>query len=60
MARKSDKTTDATRRRTSLPQSDTLRRSEPRVAPPRYAERQHARPGAGVKRSKGAMLKRSR
>jgi hypothetical protein len=35
-------------------------RSEPRVAPPRRAERQHARPGAGIKRSRGVMQKRSR
>jgi hypothetical protein len=35
-------------------------RSEPRVAPPRQAERQHAKPGAGVKRSRNAMQKRSR
>lgn len=35
-------------------------RSEPRVAPPRQAERQHARPGAGIKRSRNAIQKRSR
>jgi hypothetical protein len=35
-------------------------RSEPRVAPPRRAERQHAKPGAGIKRARAAMLKRAR
>ena len=35
-------------------------RSEPRVPPPRQAERQHAKPGAGVKRSRNAMQKKSR
>jgi hypothetical protein len=39
--------------------------SEPRrihthLAPPKYAERQHARPGAGIKRARAAMLKKSR
>ena len=35
-------------------------RSEPRVAPDRKAERQHARPGAGIKRARGVMQKRAR
>ena len=35
-------------------------RSEPRVAPERKTERQHARPGAGIKRARGVMQKRAR
>ena len=49
----------AVRRGTMLLQSDRRRRLEPHVAPPRYAERQHARPGAGIKRSRASMSKRS-
>jgi len=41
-------------------QSDQPRRIEIHVAPPRKAERQHARPGAGIKRSRAAMLKKPR
>jgi hypothetical protein len=33
---------------------------EPRLAPPRYAERQHAKPGAGIKRSRASMSPKSR
>ena len=48
-------------RRPAMPlQSETLRRSIPRLAPPKQAERQHARPGAGIKRSRNAMLKKPR
>ncbi len=50
----------AVRRDTTLLQSDTPRRVETRMAPPRYAERQHARPGAGIKRSRASMSRRSR
>ena len=41
-------------------QSDLPRRIEIHMAPPRKAERQHAKPGAGIKRSRAAMLKKSR
>lgn len=34
------------------------KRIEPRLAPPRYAERQHSKPGSGHKRSKAAMAPR--
>jgi hypothetical protein len=50
----------AVRRGTMLLQSDMPRRSEPRMAPPRYAERRHARPGAGIKRSRANMAPKSR
>jgi hypothetical protein len=33
---------------------------EPRMAPPRYAERRHAKPGAGIKRSRANMSPKSR
>jgi hypothetical protein len=36
------------------------RRIEIHVAPPKRAERQHARPGAGIKRARNAMLKKPR
>jgi hypothetical protein len=52
--------TAAVRRGTTLVQSDVPRRVESRMAPPKYAERQHARPGAGIKRSRAAMSPRSR
>jgi hypothetical protein len=44
----------------TMMQSDQPRRVEIHMAPPRQAERQHARPGAGIKRSRAAMLKKSR
>jgi hypothetical protein len=50
----------AVRRDTMLLQSDVPRRVETRLAPPRYAERQHARPGAGIKRSRASMSRKSR
>ena len=50
----------AVRRDTTLFQSATPRRVEPRMAPPRYAERRHARPGAGIKRARAVMAKRPR
>lgn len=45
---------------TTLRQSDLPRRIEIHVAPPRRSERQHARPGAGIKRARAAMLKKPR
>jgi hypothetical protein len=52
--------TAAVRRGTTLLQSDRRRRMEPRLAPPRYTERQHAKPGAGIKRSRASMSPKSR
>jgi hypothetical protein len=43
-----------------LLQSDQPRRIEIHMAPPRYSERRHARPGAGIKRAWAAMLKKPR
>ena len=51
--------TVAIRRDTVLVQSKRPRRIESRMAPPRYAERRHARPGAGIKRSRANTIKRS-
>jgi len=48
------------RRGTTWLQSDRRRDMEPRLAPPKRAERQHARPGAGIKRSRAAMARRAR
>jgi len=48
------------KKRSMIQQSGTLRRVESRVAPPKRAERQHARPGAGIKRSRAAMLPKPR
>jgi hypothetical protein len=50
----------AVRRGTTLVQSEVPRRVETRMAPPKYAERQHARPGAGIKRSRASMSPKSR
>jgi len=50
----------AVRRGATLIQSDRPRRVETRMAPPKYAERRHAKPGAGVKRSRANMTPRSR
>lgn len=36
------------RKRSTIQQSDEPRRVESRMAPPKRAERQHARPGAGI------------
>jgi hypothetical protein len=36
------------------------RRKDIHVAAPKQAERQHAKPGAGIKRSRAAMLKKPR
>jgi hypothetical protein len=51
----------AVRRGSMLLQSEAARHVEPpRLAPPRYTERQRARPGAGIKRSRASMAPRSR
>jgi hypothetical protein len=50
----------AVRRGTTMLQSDRRRRLEYHVAPPKQAERQHARPGAGIKRARGVMSQRPR
>ena len=53
--------TAAVRRGTMLLQSTkTAGRVETRMAPPKYAERQHARPGAGIKRSRASMAPKPR
>jgi hypothetical protein len=31
-------------------------RIELRIAPPKHAERRHARPGSGIKKARGVML----
>ena len=49
----------ALRRDTTLLQSTKPRRVESRLAPPKQAERRHARPGAGIKRSRANTIKRS-
>jgi hypothetical protein len=36
------------------------RRRDIHVAPPKYAERQQARPGAGIKRARAVMPKKPR
>ena len=41
-------------------QSPVPRRVESRLAPPKHAERRHARPGAGIKRSRANMSPKSR
>jgi len=41
-------------------QSEQPRRIEIHTAPPKRAERQHARPGAGIKRARAAMLAKPR
>ena len=50
----------AVRRGTTLLEAEIPRRVESRMAPPRYAERRHARPGAGIKRSRAIMTPRPR
>ena len=52
--------TVAVKRDTMLLQSDRPRRVESRIAPMRKAERRHAQPGAGIKRARGVMTKKSR
>lgn len=41
-------------------QSKVPRRVENRMAPPKYAERHHAKPGAGIKRSRASMAPKPR
>jgi hypothetical protein len=48
------------RRGSSMQQWEAPRQIEHHLAPPKQAERQHARPGAGIKRSRGAMSKKPR
>ena len=36
----------------------TTKRIEPRLAPPKYAERQQSTPGSGHKRARGVMTPR--
>jgi hypothetical protein len=50
----------AVSRGTTMLESDRRRRLEYRLAPPKQAERQHARPGAGIKRARGVMAQRPR
>ena len=50
----------AIRRGSTLIESTMPRRVESRMAPPKYAERRHAKPGAGIKRSRANMTPRSR
>jgi hypothetical protein len=50
----------AVRRDTTLLQSETPRRIESRMAPPRYTERRQAKPGAGIKRARGVMVPKQR
>lgn len=50
----------ALRRGTTILESDRPRRVETRLAPPKRAERRHARPGSGIKRARAAMLPRPR
>ncbi len=47
-------------RGTTRMQSEQVRPIEIHLAPPRRAERQHARPGAGIKRARAAMLPKPR
>jgi hypothetical protein len=51
--------TAAVKRGTTLLQSDVRRRPESRMAPSKKAERRHARPGAGIKRARGVMAKKT-
>ena len=48
------------RKRSTIQQSDQPRRVETRMAPSKRAERQHARPGAGIKRARAAMAPKPR
>ena len=50
----------AVRRGTTILESDRRRRLEYRIAPPKQAERQHARPGSGIKRARAAMSPKPR
>ena len=46
----------ALRRGATILQSDRPRRIDVHVAPPRLAERHHARPGSGIKKARAVML----
>lgn len=48
------------RKRGMIRQFAEPRRPEMRLAPAKRAERQHARPGAGIKRARGTMLPKPR
>ena len=50
----------AFRKRSMVRQSDERRPVDSRMAPPKRAERQHARPGAGIKRARAAMAPKPR
>jgi hypothetical protein len=50
----------AIRRGSTVIESKVPRRVETRMAPPKYAERRRAKPGAGIKRSRANMAPRSR
>jgi hypothetical protein len=60
MSKKKTGGTASARHGPTLMQSDQPRRIHRHLAPSKYAERQHARPGAGIKRARAAMLKKSR
>ena len=53
------KATVAVKRGTMMLQSEARRRAEAHVAPPRQAERRHAKPGAGIKKARNVMSKKS-
>jgi hypothetical protein len=48
------------RRGTMILESDRPRRTEIHLAPPKEAERRHARPGSGIKRARAVMLPKPR
>jgi hypothetical protein len=50
----------ALRRGATAFQSDQPRRFEVHMAPPKYAERRHARPGSGIKKARGVMSQKTR
>jgi hypothetical protein len=50
----------ALRRGATAFESDQPRRFEVRMAPPKYAERRHARPGSGIKKARGVMSQKTR
>jgi hypothetical protein len=50
----------ALRRGASAYESDQPRRIDVRMAPPRYAERRHARPGSGIKKARAVMSQKTR
>lgn len=50
----------ALRRAQTILQSDQPRRMDLHLAPPKRAERRHARPGSGIKRARAVMTPRPR